>query len=95
MQVCPGLGHLESLRKLLPDAQISGADDIGISGCTCDLHQVRPGDLFLALHAARMGYDSLAEAIARGCAGILSDRPFAGIEYSQFVWFPIPEKPLV
>jgi UDP-N-acetylmuramoyl-L-alanyl-D-glutamate--2,6-diaminopimelate ligase len=75
MQVCSGLGHLESLRKLLPDAQISGADDIGVSGCTCDLHQLRPGDLFLALQAARMGYDSLAEAIARGCAGILSDRP--------------------
>jgi UDP-N-acetylmuramoyl-L-alanyl-D-glutamate--2,6-diaminopimelate ligase len=76
MQVCPGLGHLDSLRTLVPDAQFFGADDIGISGCTCNWRQVRPGDLFVALDAAQHGaYDFVSELISRGCAGILSDRP--------------------
>ncbi len=73
MQVCPGLGHLESLRKLVPDAQFFGAGDIGFCGCASDVQQLRSGDLFVALDAARIGYDSFADAIARGCAGILSD----------------------
>ena len=30
MQVCPSLGHFVSLRELLPDAQIAGADDIAM-----------------------------------------------------------------
>ena len=75
MQVCPGLGHHESLRKLIPDAQFFGAGDIGLGGCTSELHELRAGDLFVALDSAHTGSDSIAEAIARGSAGVLCDRP--------------------
>ena len=49
MQVCPDLGHAVPLSRLLPEAEILGADDVWISGCTCDSRQVRQGELFAAL----------------------------------------------
>ena len=49
MQVCPDLGHVVPLRRLLPEAEIIGADDVEISGCACDSRQVREGELFAAL----------------------------------------------
>ena len=76
MRVCPGLGHLVRLRDLLPDGQWIGPDDVGIRGCTCDSRKVRDGDLFVAIAGSR--FDGLAfvdEAIERGCAAVLSDRP--------------------
>jgi UDP-N-acetylmuramoyl-L-alanyl-D-glutamate--2,6-diaminopimelate ligase len=76
MQICPGLGHLESLRKLVPDAHFFGANDIGLSGCAYDWSQVRPGDLFIVWDSA-INSDSevIAKAIASGCAGIVSEHP--------------------
>ena len=76
MQVCPDLGQFVSLRRLLPEAEILGADDIAISGCACDSRQVREGELFAALVGSQHdGHDFVAEAAARGCAAVLSDRP--------------------
>ncbi len=76
MQVCPDLGQFVSLRRLLPEAEILGADDIAISGCACDSRQVREGELFTALVGSRHdGHEFIAEAVARGCAAVLSDRP--------------------
>ena len=76
MQVCPDLGHVVSLRGLLPDGELIGADDVGISGCTCDSRRVRRGDLFVALVGNHCnGNDFIDEAIHRGCAAVLSDRP--------------------
>ena len=75
MQVCPEVGHLESLRKLVPDAQFLGARDIRIAGCATDPRELRSDDLLVALDAARIEPDFIAEAIARGCCGILADRP--------------------
>jgi UDP-N-acetylmuramoyl-L-alanyl-D-glutamate--2,6-diaminopimelate ligase len=76
MQVCPDLGQFVRLRRLLPAAEILGADDIAISGCACDSRQVREGELFAALVGSQHdGHDFIAEAVARGCAGVLSDRP--------------------
>lgn len=75
MQVCPGLGHDVSLRGLLPDADLIGAVDVGILGCTCDSRRVRRGDLFVAVAGSRCdGHDFIADAIERGCAAVLSDR---------------------
>ena len=69
MQVCPDLGHLVSLRGLLPEADIVGADDVWISGCTSDSRQVRDGELFAALTGSRRdGHDFAAEAVARAAA---------------------------
>ena len=36
MQVCPEVGQVVSLRRLLPEAEIVGADDVWITGCTSD-----------------------------------------------------------
>ncbi len=73
MQVCPDLGHVVRLGGLLPEAEIVGADDVWISGCACDSRQVREGELFAALVGSRRdGHDFIAEAVARGCAAVLS-----------------------
>ena len=89
MQVCPDLGHLVRLRRLLPEAEIFGADDVAISGCTCDSRQVREGDLFVALGGSRHdGHDFIAEAVARGCAAVLSERPDARVR--AVPWCVVP-----
>jgi UDP-N-acetylmuramoyl-L-alanyl-D-glutamate--2,6-diaminopimelate ligase len=76
MQVCPDLGRLVSLRGLLPEAEIIGSNDVSISGCTCDSRQVRPDELFVALQGSRHdGHDFAAEAVERGCAAVLAQRP--------------------
>jgi UDP-N-acetylmuramoyl-L-alanyl-D-glutamate--2,6-diaminopimelate ligase len=76
MQVCPDLGHLVRLRGILPDAELLGADEVFIGGCTSDSRRVRGGDLFAALAGSRQdGHDFIAEAAARGCAGVLSEQP--------------------
>jgi UDP-N-acetylmuramoyl-L-alanyl-D-glutamate--2,6-diaminopimelate ligase len=81
MQVCPDLGHLVSLRELLPEVDVGGgADDVWISGCTCDSRQVRAGELFAALPGSRHdGHDFAAEAVERGCAAVLAERPMPEI----------------
>ena len=63
MHVCPELGQHESLRSLLPEALIQGADDIGLSGCACDSRKVKAGDLFVALSGEKYdGLNFVAEA---------------------------------
>jgi UDP-N-acetylmuramoyl-L-alanyl-D-glutamate--2,6-diaminopimelate ligase len=75
MQVCPEVGQFESLRAVLPEAVVRGADDIGFRSCTCDSRKVKPGDLFVAVKGQKYdGLNFVAEAIDRGCAGILSER---------------------
>jgi len=76
MQVCPELGQIVSLRRLLPEAEIIGADDVWIAGCTSDSRLVREGELFAALTGSRSdGHDFAADAVARGCAAVLAERP--------------------
>ena len=75
MQVCPELGRLPSLRRLLPEAKIVGADDISVSGCACDSRQIRDGELFFALDGSRQdGHAFIAEAMSRGCAAVISEQ---------------------
>lgn len=46
------------------------------SGAVIDSHQVEPGDLFFALHGQHHdGHDFVGEAIARGAAGLVVERP--------------------
>jgi UDP-N-acetylmuramoyl-L-alanyl-D-glutamate--2,6-diaminopimelate ligase len=76
MQVCPELGHLVSLRGLLPEAEFVGTDDVLIAGCTSDSRLVRDGELFAALAGSRSdGHDFAVEAAERGCAAVLAERP--------------------
>lgn len=73
MLVCPELGRAVRLNSLLPKADRSGVEDVSITGCTCDARQVRGGELFAAIDEA--GRQCVAEAVTRGCAAVLSDRP--------------------
>jgi UDP-N-acetylmuramoyl-L-alanyl-D-glutamate--2,6-diaminopimelate ligase len=76
MQVCPDLGQFVDLRRLLPEAELVGAQDVAITGCTCDSRQVREGNLFVALVGrCQDGHDFIADAVARGCSAVLSDQP--------------------
>ncbi len=78
MQVCPELGRVVNLRRLLPEAEITGADDVWISGCSSDSRQIHEGELFAALAGSRChGQDFAADAVARGCAAVLAQRPIA------------------
>src|SRR5204863_7902097 len=45
-------------------------------GIAIDSGRVEPGDLFVALHGEKTdGLRFVADALARGAAGVLSDRP--------------------
>jgi len=79
MHVRADLGHPLSLRNVLPEAEFLGADDIAMTGCASDSRRVRPGTVFVALrHAGGDEQAAVAEAIARGCSGIVADRPVLG-----------------
>jgi UDP-N-acetylmuramoyl-L-alanyl-D-glutamate--2,6-diaminopimelate ligase len=70
----PQAGSL-SLRRLLPDAQLVGGDDIHVTACTHDSRRCLPGDLFVALVGAqRDGHDFIRQAVARGAAAVLCER---------------------
>lgn len=76
MQACSVPAMPVRLRRLLPGAEIFGAGDICVQACTCDTRKVCPGDLFAALPGSRSdGHDHVAEALARGAAAILAQRP--------------------
>ena len=76
MQVCPDRGLWVSLCRLLPEAELIGADDVWVSSCSCDSRRVRPGDLFVALPgSSHDGHDFAPEAAARGCTAVVAQRP--------------------
>ncbi len=75
MQVCLSGKDRIGLRRLLPDAEFTGADDVGVNSCASDSRQIRPGDLFAAFRGTSDdGHDHIDEALARGCSAILSER---------------------
>jgi UDP-N-acetylmuramoyl-tripeptide--D-alanyl-D-alanine ligase len=62
----------------------SGARDgkaFAANGVSIDTRSLVPGDLFVALTGeARDGHDFVAEALAKGAAGVMISRPVAGAE---------------
>ena len=67
-----------SLRRLLPEAQFVGCADWEVSGCCDDHRRLDPGQVFVAVRGARPGYDGHAfvrEALERGAAGVVVERP--------------------
>src|SRR6516165_6904230 len=67
-----------SLRRLLPEARFIGCADWEVSGCTDDHRRLDPGQVFVAIRGARPGYDGHAfvrEALDRGAAGVVVERP--------------------
>ena len=81
MQSCPNWGHRISLRQVLPEAELIGADDIWVTSCSCDSRNLRPGDLFVALSGSlHDGHDFAPQAVDRGCSAILASRCLPDID---------------
>jgi UDP-N-acetylmuramoyl-tripeptide--D-alanyl-D-alanine ligase len=57
----------------------AGPRDWSAGGVSIDSRSLRPGDLFVALTAARDGHDFVADALARGAAAALVARRPAGV----------------
>jgi UDP-N-acetylmuramoyl-tripeptide--D-alanyl-D-alanine ligase len=55
------------------------AGEATVGGVSIDSRQVRPGELFVALHGARDGHDFVADALARGAACAMVDREPPGV----------------
>ncbi len=65
-----------SLRRLLPEAQFVGCPDWEVSGCTDDHRRLDPGQVFVAIRDSRYdGHAYVREALDRGAAGVVVERP--------------------
>jgi UDP-N-acetylmuramoyl-L-alanyl-D-glutamate--2,6-diaminopimelate ligase len=65
-----------SLRRLLPEAQFVGCPDWEVSGCTDDHRRLDPGQVFVAIRDLRYdGHAFVREALDRGAAGVVVERP--------------------
>ncbi len=67
-----------SLQRLLPEGDFVGGVDWEVSGCTDDHRRLDPGQVFVAFLEARTGYDGhffVREALERGAAGVIVERP--------------------
>src|SRR5208337_4913800 len=67
-----------SLRRLLPEGDFVGGVDWEVSGCTDDHRRLDPGQVFVAFPETRTGYDGhffVREALERGAAGVVVERP--------------------
>ncbi len=68
------------LRDLLPDASFINAEDVQVVSCSSDSRSCQPGDVFIAVHGEnRDGHDYVADALARGAAALIVERPVAGV----------------
>lgn len=64
-----------SLRKLLPEAQFFGAQDIRVRSYSADSQRCLTGDLFAAIAGPDVdGHDFIMDALERGASSILSER---------------------
>jgi UDP-N-acetylmuramoyl-L-alanyl-D-glutamate--2,6-diaminopimelate ligase len=68
---------LVELLSVLPDSSFpSSANDLEIAGISADSRAVRPGEIFVAVPGEHAdGWDHAGEAVARGAAAVVSDRP--------------------
>lgn len=65
-----------SLRRLLPEARFVGCPDWEVSGCTADSRRLDPGQVFVAVRGARVdGHAFVSQALERGAAGVIVERP--------------------
>lgn len=65
-----------SLRRLLPEARFVGCPDWEVSGCADDHRRLDPGQIFVAVRTPRYdGHDFIQQALDRGAAGVVLERP--------------------
>jgi UDP-N-acetylmuramoyl-L-alanyl-D-glutamate--2,6-diaminopimelate ligase len=87
---------LVELAAALPGAEIVPANaDARIDRVKSDSRRVRPGDLFVAIPGAKSdGYAHVGEAVSRGAAAVLSDRPAPEGFSAPWILFPAPRRAL-
>ncbi len=76
-----------SLRRLLPEADVVGAGNLHVEGCSADPNKLDPGHWFVAVGAGA-GEDGTCPATAaleRGAAGVVVERPLPGSDRLQVV----------
>ena len=79
MQICPEWGQRISLRRVLPEAELVGADDVWVTSCSRDSRSITSGDLFVALPGSvHDGHDYVPQAVSRGCSAIVTSRAMPG-----------------
>lgn len=72
--------HSLSLQALLPQARfaIAGTGDVRVAACCRDSRRVERGDVFVAIvGASEDGHCHAREAVRRGAAAVLAERPVA------------------
>jgi UDP-N-acetylmuramoyl-L-alanyl-D-glutamate--2,6-diaminopimelate ligase len=79
------------LLSVLPEADVRRATlDPEVGSVRHDSRQVAAGDVFVAIAGARAdGYDFIAQAIARGAAAVVSDRPAPPGTPAPVVWVTV------
>ncbi|MDD4267873.1 MAG: UDP-N-acetylmuramoyl-L-alanyl-D-glutamate--2,6-diaminopimelate ligase [Pirellulales bacterium] len=76
MQVRPSGGQFVHLPEVLPEARDLESGAIACDAVQCDSRRVEPGDLFVAIRGTACdGHDYIHEAVGRGCAAVVVDRP--------------------
>lgn len=76
MKMCPSQGQSVSLRRVLPEAEFVGVDDVHVRACVHDSRAIESGDLFVALQGSgHDGHDFVEEAARRGCRAMVVQRP--------------------
>jgi UDP-N-acetylmuramyl pentapeptide synthase len=72
----------------LPPPPAVGHRDWAATGVSIDTRTLQPGDLFVALKAARDGHDFVAQALAKGAAAALVSAHPRGRARCPFWWCP-------
>jgi UDP-N-acetylmuramoyl-L-alanyl-D-glutamate--2,6-diaminopimelate ligase len=82
--------RLSALLTTLPALPTGAADgDPDITAINADSRQVKPGSLFVAVRGdTRDGHDFIAEALARGAAAIVAERPLPHVPTLPYVTVP-------
>ena len=75
------------LRRLLPEADVVGAGNLQVEGCSADPSKLDPGHWFVAVGggASEDGTCPVATALERGAAGVVVERPLPGSDRLQVV----------
>ncbi len=65
---------------------LSGSQDVSLTALFTDSREVKPGGLFVALRGEQQdGHGFIPQAIARGAAGILCERPPQAVDHAAVI----------
>jgi len=83
---------LMELLSVLPEADVHPTIDPEIARVRYDSRRVSPGDLFVALRGQKQdGFDHVAEAVDRGAAAVVSERPAPDFAAGRVAWVRVPD----